>query len=232
MLMSLLLASLSLACDEVSVADVATVDVPSILVLGERHGHVGDLRHAADVVRALMDRGPVTVSLEAVAEEYQDVLDQLSRGEIRARRVKRLTRWSETWGHAFSAYRPLLRIRGLQFVAGGPPLGKKPADVEVPVPESYAERLESVAVAHGMSADDAPRFAASMAYRDRRIGELAVNGWDGSGVLVIVTGRGHVAQGLGTPWQLAQGLSDADVSSALLARGKDCGPGDRHLPEP
>ena len=223
--------AVALGCTEVELDDVARAAAPAILVLGERHGSRHDLANAADVVRRLADLGPVTVALEAIGPRHQGVLDELTAGRIGVGRVRRDTDWRDTWGHAFGAYRPLLRVRGVRFVAAGPVLGSKPEGVDVPVPDAYDDRYTDMAQAHGM--DDVAAFSAAMAYRDRRIAELAVQGWDQQGILVIVTGRGHVAGGLGVQWQLPQGLSDATTTTALLAPPDPlgpCGPDDRYLP--
>ena len=75
------------------------------------------------------------------------------------------------------------------------------------------------------------RFPVSMAWRDFRIGELALEGWSGEGYLVVLTGRGHVEGGQGTNWQLAQ-LTDAPVHSVVLDHdGAQCLDGDRVWPD-
>lgn len=231
MLLVATLAHPAVACTPTTREQLAAVEGPAILVLGERHGDRRELKQAAKIVKALARTTPVTVALEAVAESQQGVVDRLERGELRARQVEAAADWEQTWGHLFAAYRPLLALDGVDFVAAGPPLGEALDDAaEIPVPEAYDDKLQHVAIAHGMSADEVSDFSRKMAWRDLRIASLAVDGWSGEGVLVVVAGRGHVAEGLGIPWQLEQGLSDAPWTSALLGPGGTCGAEDRYLP--
>ena len=218
------------ACEETSVRELSQVGSPSILVLGERHGSIPDLRRAARIVRRIAKRKPVTVALEAVAMDRQSALDKLARGEVRASDIRELAEWDKTWRHDFEAYRKLLAVKGVTFVAAGPPLEKKPEEASIPVPEAYEARLRDVALGHGMSEEDVPAFAASMAWRDYRIAELAVDGWNEQSVLIVVAGRGHVQGGLGIGWQFDQGLARQPWQTALLAPSEDCGEADRYLP--
>ena len=217
------------ACLGISASEWSATSSPHIVVLGERHGVRRDLRKASKIIRRLAREGRVTVALEAVRARHQPALERLSNGEITASQVEGEVEWSKNWGHSFSAYRPVLTVKGVRFVAAGPPLEKKPEHAEIPVPEEYDARLREVALGHGMSEDDVPGFSASMAWRDYRIAELALEHWDGAGFLVLVAGRGHVQGGRGITWQLDQGLSDTPWSSALLARGDQCNGGDRFL---
>ncbi len=217
------------ACAPTTIDEIAAVQAPAIVVLGERHGHKKDLKRAAKIARALSDVAPVTVALEAVFETKQGVVDRLQRGEIRPRQVEAEADWANTRGHRFAAYRPLLGL-DVGFVAAGPPLKAEVGDREVPVPEAYNDKLQAVAIAHGMSPESVSAFSEKMALRDLRIAELALDGWDEQGILVVVAGRGHVAEGLGITWQLDQGLSSVPWSRAPLGPSDDCGDGDRYLP--
>ena len=228
-------------CARVSTADVvheATAQPASIVVLGERHGHAGDLRRAARVVAGLLaaDAGSrVTVALEAVAEGRGDVV-ALWRDGNRADDLEALLDWSESWGFAYAPYRPLLEASSdrLDVVEAGPPLSKRPEDAFFPVPPSYDEVLQAMfgADAHPVTRD----FVAAMAWRDHRIAALAIEGWVGAegvpkGPLVIVTGRGHVEGGLGVAWQAQRLRPDARIVSATLGLGAAprCTDGDRYL---
>jgi len=220
--------SVGWACEPVAL-DALGVAPGEVMVLGERHGRKEDLRRAAAVVEAAARRGPVTVALEAVSADHQDVLDRLTEGTIRPGRVRRLADWSETWGYPFRPYKKLLKLDGVRFVAAGPKLGPKPDDAEIPVPESYEQRLAEVAASHhhgGEDPDAARRFAEAMAWRDFKIAELALAGWDERSPLVVVAGRGHVQGGLGITWQLDEGLTDAPHRRVLLAPSRDCDTGD------
>ena len=235
MIAALLLAvALADPCPTVGSQDLAAeLPSPSVLVLGERHGDRGDLRLARRLVRELARRGPVTLALEAAHEDNQGVLDLFSAGDLRLGQLRQGLRWSETWGYAWGPYKRLfaLRRRGVRLVAAGLTLGPAPEGREVPIPEGYEEVLAAVLAAHGGTPDDAmkARFTRSMAWRDLRIGELALAGFDGRGVLVVLTGRGHVEGGRGTPWQLTK-LGAPPIHAALLAQPEAaCEPGDRVL---
>jgi len=204
------------------------------MVLGERHGQRADLERAAALVATAAERGPVTVALEAVRAEHQDVLDQLSEGVIRPGRVRRLVDWSEAWGFRFRPYKALLSVDGARYVAAGPKLGPKPEGAEIPVPEVYEEQLAEVAASHhaGDDPEAVSKFAEAMAWRDFRIAELAMAGWDGQSALFVVAGRGHVQGGLGITWQFDAGLTDAEHVRVLLSPSDECGPGDLVLGAP
>jgi hypothetical protein len=78
-----------------------------------------------------------------------------------------------------------------------------------------------------MAPDVAARFTTSMAWRDFRIAELAMNGWTGEGFLVVLTGRGHIEGSMGTNWQLEH-LTEAPITSVVLGHeDARCNPGDR-----
>jgi uncharacterized iron-regulated protein len=220
------------ACPEVAVAELAALPPPAILVLGERHGHRGDLRAARRVVAALAARGPTTLALEAAHSDQAAAIRAFNAGDGSLADLRDGLRWGETWGFRWGPYKRLfaLRDRGVTFVAAGLKLGPAPDGADVAIPEGYGEILAEAMGAHGASLDEAgrARFARSMAWRDLRIGQLAVEGWDGRGVLVVLTGRGHVEREIGTPWQIRR-FDERSVHAALLAPGDDgaCAAGDR-----
>jgi hypothetical protein len=183
-------------------------------------------------VRHLARRGPVTLALEAAHSDHADAVTAFNAGDTSSRALRLGLRWEQTWGFAWRPYRRLFAMRrvGVRFVAAGLKLGPPPEGREVAIPDGYGERLAAVLAAHGGALDEAAqsRFARSMAWRDLRIGELAVAGWGGEGVLVILTGRGHVEGGVGTAWQLAR-IDERPIQAALLAATSACEPGDRLL---
>jgi len=228
-------------CARVSVAEVvaeATEKPGSIIVLGERHGHAGDLARAARVVAGLLGadaNGRVTIALEAVAEGSGDVVAMWRTGN-RADDLESLLDWSKTWGFDYAPYRSLLEASSdrVDVIEAGPPLAKRPADAFFPVPPAYGEHLQAMmgAETHPVTAD----FVAAMAWRDHRIAALAIEGWlpdSGAppGPLVIVTGRGHVEGGLGVAWQAQRLRPEAKVISATLGVGTAarCGDDDRYV---
>lgn len=206
----------SAGCEPVTAETLTGGEPPFVLVLGERHGHRKELRRAAEVVERLAARGPVTVALEAVHGDHQDAADALA-VHGRRRRFKRESEWSSTWGFRLGAYWPVLRQAGVDVavVGAGLDLGPAPEDRTVAIPDGYAEQLAEAMAGHEMPPEMAARFTRSMAWRDLRIAEQAVNSWDGRGALVIVTGRGHVEGGRGVTWQLPE-LTEAPVRAALL----------------
>lgn len=217
-------------CEPVTVDALTAGDKPVVVVLGERHGHRKELRRAARVVEALAGNGPVTVALEAVHGDQQDAADALAE-HGRRRRFKQESDWKATWGYRLGAYWPVLRQArdGVVLVGAGLDLGPAPDERDVPIPEGYAEQLAEAMEGHDMPAEVAARFTRSMAWRDLRIAEQAVEGWDGRGALVILTGRGHVEGGRGVTWQLDE-FTDAPVRAALLdAEDATCEAGARAL---
>jgi hypothetical protein len=96
------------------------------------------------------------------------------------------------------------------------------------VPAGYYKVLSDAMAGHEVPIEKQADFVRSMAWRDWRIADLALTGWDQKGYLVIVTGRGHVEGGKGVPWQLDQRV-DVPVSGFVLAWGGEppCYAGDR-----
>jgi hypothetical protein len=214
------------ACQPTDVGSfVDRVQAPAVVILGERHGDRGDLRRAGEVVRALRERAPVTLAVEALDTSHQGAIEAWAEEERGLCRLKRVTDWKEDWGYPFRTYRPLLREarRGATLVAAGLPIGPAPDGVEIEIPEGYAAALAGAMAAHGdMPPEMLDRFTRSMAWRDLQIGTAGVDGWTGEGVLVIVTGRGHVEGGRGTAWQLER-LLDVPVHEAILdPEGAEC----------
>lgn len=219
-------------CDTFDPAELDALPVPSVLVLGERHGVKDDMKKALQAVDALADRGvPVTLAMEAVHEVNQPVLDRFSAGEIKSGKLPDALDWSKTWGFPWKPYKKLVTAskRGVPVVASGLKLGPKPEDRELQIPDGYDAFLKAMMGGdnHGMKPEMAARFTTSMTWRDFRIAELAVSGWSGEGVLVILTGKGHIEGGMGTNWQLRH-LTEAPVTSVVLGHdGARCEPGDR-----
>ncbi len=223
-----LTAALASPCTPVAIDAIAAAPTPAVLVLGERHAHRADLRAAGHALTALAATGePITLAFEAVHADEQAALTQHRAQAAPLRTLAAAVDWDARWGHAFPPYLPVLRAPVHARVAAGPPLGKPPADAVVDVPDAYLTTLAPMVAAHGMPPEALPGFARAMAWRDLRIAELAVNGWDRRGWLVILTGRGHVEGGIGVPHQLAA-LVDAPVHTALLGP-TPCGPTDRVL---
>lgn len=226
-----LAAALAQDCERVSLGELVSVPAPAVIVLGERHGMQPDLGRAMRVVRKLAAQGArVTVALEAVHERYQPVLDRYAEGRVGADDLPDMLDWDSSWGFAWAPYAPLVRAHdvGATVVAAGLTLGPRPEGEAVPLPPSYMDILGPAMGGHPLQPGEEGRFVQAMAWRDHRIAELALQGWDQRSYLVIVTGRGHVEGGKGVTWQLAR-MTQAPVSSVVLAKGPDapCYPGDR-----
>jgi uncharacterized iron-regulated protein len=215
-------------CDCVALDALADIPPPAVVVLGERHASKPDLKLAAEAVERLAETAPVTVALEAVDHRKQAAMDQLVDGSLKPKQVEPATDWGSTWGHAFKPYLKVFKSGmavGADFVGAGLPIGPAPDDLELKIPERYVSELGATAAQHGM---DPNVFASSMAWRDLVIAEKALEGWSGEGYLVILTGRGHVTDGLGVPWQIREGLSEVPVVPYLLA-SEGCATGDKVL---
>jgi len=231
MLLWLIGAALGADCEMVGFAEVIAAEEPAILVLGERHGTQPDLRRAAKVVRVLSRTVPVTVALEAVHHRFQPVLDRYAGDAVELGDLPALLDWEESWGFRFQPYKALVTaadLSGVSVVAAGLDLGKKPDDAEIPLPSRYVDVLRPAMGDHPMPLGMEASFVQAMAWRDHEIARLAIEGWDGEGFLVIVTGRGHVEGGKGVGWQAGM-LSKAPVHEVVLKRTGDdpCFAGDR-----
>jgi len=81
-----------------------------LVSVGETHDNLNDQRVALTVVRELHRRfpGKVAVGMEMFREPQQEFLDRWVRGELTEREFLRASRWYETWGFDFGAYRDLL----------------------------------------------------------------------------------------------------------------------------
>lgn len=219
--MILLLAALAQAapCATVSRGEVvqAWAESPQgILVLGERHGHRRDLARARRIIADLGELAPVTVALEAVHQDHQQPLGNFAKEKDSAAfRVE--SNWAESWGYRFGPYGRVM-AEGQTLVAAGLDLGPAPDGVALREPPAYQEYLQQALDGHTLPPDVAARFVRSMTWRDRRIAELSLGGWDGTGILVILTGRGHVEQGLGVPFQLRT-MTDERLETLLLGDG-------------
>ncbi len=224
-------AAMAGSCTWVGFRDVVDVPAPAVIVLGERHGTQPDLNRAAKVVRKLARQAPVSVALEAVHHRFQPILDRYAQDKVEAGDLPALLDWDDSWGFAWRPYAALVTasdLDGVGVIAAGLDLGKKPEEAEIPIPPRYMDLLRPAMGDHPMPASMEPRFVQSMAWRDHEIARRGVEGWDGSGYLVIVTGRGHVEGSKGVGWQAAL-QTQAPVHAFVLKAGKEppCYAGDR-----
>lgn len=212
------------ACSYVGFADVVAPAAPAVIVLGERHGYQPDLGRAGKVVRALSERAPVRVALEAVHHKYQGVLDAFAHGQIDVSDLPARLEWTDSWGFAYRPYAALVeaaeRLPNATVIGAGLDLGPKPDDANVPLPSRYMDLLRPAMGGHPIPLEQEGSFVQAMAWRDYGIASAALQGWDGQGYLVILTGRGHVEGGKGVAWQAGH-LTQVPVSAFVLAPGKE-----------
>jgi len=224
-------------CTKVGLTDLVPEETgPAILVLGERPNEEVDSDRMFAAVKKLAKRGPVTLALQALPRELADEMGQLERGEIQAATVSTETVTAPdgaTTTHRTYLVRmypegrePLVK----HVVPIGVPLGaRKPADLQLPMPPLYIHPLAEAMGEGKMPPELEPRFVEQVAWIDHQLASGAIDGWDGTGFLVIVVDRLHVQGGLGVAWQASQ-LTDVPVHQALLANaGTQCVDADRVL---
>ena len=81
-----------------------------LVSIGETHDNLNDQRVELTVVRELHRRfpGKVAVGMEMFREPQQAVLDRWVKGELTELEFLKASKWYETWGFDFGAYRDLL----------------------------------------------------------------------------------------------------------------------------
>ena len=97
-----------------------------LVSVGETHDNLNDQRVELTVVRELYRRfpGEVAVGMEMFREPQQAVLDRWVKGELTELEFLKASKWHETWGFDFGAYRDLLlfaRENRIDVVALNPP---------------------------------------------------------------------------------------------------------------
>jgi uncharacterized iron-regulated protein len=81
-----------------------------LVSVGETHDNLNDQRVELTVVRELHRRfpGKIAVGMEMFREPQQPVLDRWVAGELTELEFLKESKWYETWGYDFGAYRDLL----------------------------------------------------------------------------------------------------------------------------
>ena len=81
-----------------------------LVSVGETHDNLNDQRVELTVVRDLYRRfpGKVAVGMEMFREPQQPVLDRWVKGELTELGFLKASKWYESWGYDFGAYRDLL----------------------------------------------------------------------------------------------------------------------------
>lgn len=216
-------------CEKVGLTDIAEVQAPAVIVIGERRGIWPDLLRAERLIQRLRQDHAVTVALEAVHVDKQPVLDQYTAGDITLSDVPELTGWGEYWGIPWQAYQGVVATGelGANLIAIGVNAQLRPNEDTIPLPPGYLHVLLDAVGEHAVPVELESQFVQTVAWKDYRMAKNAVTAWDGKGVLVILADRLHVEGGMGIQWQ-AQRMTDVPVTSALLASAETpCYPGDR-----
>jgi uncharacterized iron-regulated protein len=97
-----------------------------LVCVGETHDNLNDQRVELAVVRELHRRfpGKVAIGMEMFRETQQPVLDRWVKGELTELEFLKASKWYETWGFDFGAYRELLlfaRENRIDVIALNPP---------------------------------------------------------------------------------------------------------------
>ena len=97
-----------------------------LVSVGETHDNLNDQRVELTVVRELHRRfpGKVAVGMEMFREPQQAVLDRWVKGELTELEFLKASKWYETWGFDFGAYRDLLlfaKEHRIDLIALNPP---------------------------------------------------------------------------------------------------------------
>jgi uncharacterized iron-regulated protein len=81
-----------------------------LVSVGETHDNLNDQRVELAVIRELDRRfpGKVAIGMEMFRQPQQEVLDRWTRGELTELEFLKASRWHETWGFDFGAYREIL----------------------------------------------------------------------------------------------------------------------------
>ena len=216
-------------CEKVGMAQIADLQAPAVVVLGERRGIWPDLLRAERLIHRLKRDHAVTLALEAVHTDKQPVLDQYTDGKIALSDVPELTGWGEYWGIPWASYQGVVSTGavGVDLIAMGVDAQLRPAEDTVPLPPGYVHVLLEAVGEHAVPVELESQFVQTVAWKDYRMAANAIEKWNGEGVLVVLADRLHVEGGMGVQWQ-AQLLTQSPVSSVLLADGNTpCYPGDR-----
>ncbi len=219
-------------CERLRMGQLLGHPSPRVLFLGERRGTRKDLSRARRIVRKLAASGPVTLALEVVDGQKQNVLDRLSEGKLTPEKLPEALGWEASVGFDYRWYERLLRLYaqdGVQVSAVGQPVQLRPDEQTLPLPPGYALVLADAMGEGPVPPELEERLVQTAAWRDHRVAQAALDSWSGEGWLVVVVDRAQLEGGLGVQWQARQ-LTDAPVDFALLAdAGSRCYKGDRLL---
>ncbi len=97
-----------------------------LVCVGETHDNQSDKRVELAVIREMYRRfpGKVAIGMEMFRTPQQGALDRWVKGELTELEFLKESKWYETWGYDFSAYRDILlfaREKGIDVIALDPP---------------------------------------------------------------------------------------------------------------
>jgi len=199
-----------------------------LVSVGETHDNLNDQRVELTVVRELHRRfpGKVAVGMEMFREPQQGILDRWVQGELTELEFLKASKWYETWGYDFGAYRDLLlfakenRIdvialnpsKDLQQAVRGSGLDNVPEDLRRKLPEIddtdpwQREVLRGVFgghAGHGGGDDSFASFYRVQLLWEETMAQRVVDYLKsprGEGKrMVTITGGWHVKYGFGLP---------------------------------
>lgn len=199
-----------------------------LVFIGETHDNLNDQQVELSVVRELHRRfpGKVALGMEMFREPQQETLDRWVRGELSELEFLKASKWYDTWGYDFGAYRDLLRFareNRIDVVALNPPkelqeavsrsgLDNVPEEFRGKLPEAGEPDPWQREVLRGLFGGHAGHGGGNNTFESflrvqllweetmaQRVAEY-LSGPRGEGkVMVTVTGGWHVRYGFGLP---------------------------------
>jgi len=123
-----------------------------LVSVGETHDNLNDQRVELTVVRELYRRfpGKVSIGMEMFREPQQGSLDRWVAGDLTELEFLKASKWYETWGYDFGAYRDLLlfaKENRIDVIALNPPKGLQEAvrrTGQDNVPEDLRRKLPGI----------------------------------------------------------------------------------------
>ena len=199
-----------------------------LVFVGETHDNLHDQRVELAVVRELYRRfpGKVAVGMEMFREPQQETLDRWTRGELTELEFLKASKWYDTWGYDFGAYRDLLLFakgNGIDVIAMNPPKELQQAVSRSGldnVPEKFRGRLPEIGesdpwqreVLRGIFGGHAGHGGGDDAFESflrvqllweetmaQRVTEYLESPRGEGKIMVAVTGGWHVRYGFGLP---------------------------------
>jgi uncharacterized iron-regulated protein len=206
-----------------------------LVSVGETHDNLNDQRVELTVVRELHRRFPgrIAVGMEMFREPQQAALDRWVKGELTELEFLKVSKWYETWGFDFGAYRDLLlfaREHRIDIVALNPSkelqdsvrrtgLDKLPEDLRRKLPEIGETDPWQRAVLRGVFAGHAGHGGGEESFGSflriqllweetmaQRVVDYLKSPRGEGKRMVTITGGWHVKYGFGLPKKVVRRL--------------------------